>query len=568
MNTFLRTTLGSLLAAALLVALVAGISCKRPKEPTEAPAEAPKEPSVRLYLVSTLAGAMEPCGCRKDMLGGVDHAAALIEGAKGQAPHSVVLGAGPMFFLNPQLTAEKRQQDLWKAHGIASALRDMNLAAWAPGVNDLAEGVQELAKLRAEAGAKIVAANLSIQGVPTVSTHVVEVGGVKLGLTGISQLPNAPGLELREAKPALEAARAELQRRGADVFIALLAVDRGDALRLAEAVSGFHVLVVGKPLDKGESNDAPTPPVLVGDTLVAQAPNHLQSLAVVDLFIRGKQLTFADGSGIREAERRTGLERRVKELETRIAEWKKSGKVAAKDLAAREADLAAKRKQLAALNENDTPPKGSFFKYELRDVREGLGSNQQVLARMRDYYKQVNQHNKLAFKDRKPEPAASGEAHYVGGQRCIECHEEAHEFWKTTGHAKAYETLEVDFKEFNLDCVSCHVTGYEKPGGSTVTFVENLKDVQCEECHGPGSIHVEKEDDEYITLTPEKTLCAKCHHPPHVADDWDVDEAWKHIIGEGHGGEAAAAPTEPAGGSTVVPPGAPPPNPAPLGTSG
>ena len=44
-------------------------------------------------------------------------------------------------------------------------------------------------------------------------------------------------------------------------------------------------------------------------------------------------------------------------------------------------------------------------------------------------------------------------------------------------------TLTTQFKEFNLDCVGCHVTGYGRPGGSTVTHVEKLKDVQCEACH-------------------------------------------------------------------------------------
>ena len=39
--------------------------------------------------------------------------------------------------------------------------------------------------------------------------------------------------------------------------------------------------------------------------------------------------------------------------------------------------------------------------------------------------------------------------------------------WDGTPHAHAYATLEKGFKEFNLDCVSCHVTGYGKPGGSS-----------------------------------------------------------------------------------------------------
>ena len=69
------------------------------------------------------------------------------------------------------------------------------------------------------------------------------------------------------------------------------------------------------------------------------------------------------------------------------------------------------------------------------------------------------------------------------------CHEEARKVWDKTAHARAYATLSKEFKEYNLDCVSCHVTGYEKPGGSTVTLNDIARDVQCEECHGPGQAH-------------------------------------------------------------------------------
>ena len=104
-------------------------------------------------------------------------------------------------------------------------------------------------------------------------------------------------------------------------------------------------------------------------------------------------------------------------------------------------------------------------------------------------------------------------------------------------HAKAYPTLVRQNKQYNLECVGCHVTGYEAPGGSTVAHVEKLENVQCEVCHGPGSRHVEKpKEPGLIARSPEKSLCAsKCHHPPHVKPSWSVDEAWRHIIGKGHG---------------------------------
>ncbi len=541
-----------------LLSFAAAISCKR--TPSKEPTEVPKVPDVRFYLSSTLAGAMEPCGCRKDMLGGVDHAAAMLAKGKQEAPNSVVLGAGPLFFLNPELTADKRQQDLWKAHGIAASLADMGLAAWSPGVNDLAAGSDELARLKQESRAALLAANLQIPGVPTEVTRIIDVGKRKVGIAGVVDWEKAApllGKEVKRSDPQaeLQKARDQLRAQGADILVALISAPRGKALRLAEAVDGFQLAVVGKPLDRGEGNDAPTPPITVGDTLVVEAPNHLQSIAVVDLFVAGDDLSFNDGSGIEAEEKKRSLQRRIAELTTRLAVWKERGKFDPKDVKARQADLDAMKKEFSTLEKPRPTPEGSFFRYDLRDVRESNGSNEQVLARMRGYYKQVNEYNREAFKDRKPEPVGKGQPAYAGAKQCVECHEEAYEFWTKTGHARAYATLEVDFKEFNLDCVSCHVTGYEKPGGSTVTFVEGLKDVQCEACHGPGTFHVKEEDTDLITLTPDESVCKKCHHAPHVADDWDVKEAWRHIIGKGHGdpGDGSAlGPTYGGGGAANV----------------
>jgi Cytochrome c554 and c-prime len=148
----------------------------------------------------------------------------------------------------------------------------------------------------------------------------------------------------------------------------------------------------------------------------------------------------------------------------------------------------------------------------------------------------VNDANKVAFADRKPKAPAKGDAGYVGVEACTNCHDDARKVWDGTSHARAYATLEKGFKEFNLDCVSCHVTGYDKPGGSTVTFVDKLKDVQCEECHGPGSLHARKPDKKgLITLKPDPQSCvSQCHHPPHV-ENFDPVAKMELILGPGHG---------------------------------
>jgi hypothetical protein len=525
-----------------------------------------KEPNVRLYVTSTLAGAMEPCGCRKDMLGGVDHAAALLRKGNNEAPDSLVLAVGPLFFMEPEVTASngaKDQQDRWKADAIAAAVNKWGLAAWVPGVNDFSRGPEVFNTLRERAGGAVLAANLRADGIQTSATRVVVVGGTKIGLAGVTVLgvkeplrvPNAPDepgakpgtttagaaatklvLSEGDARSALLAALGELSEQDVAAKVALIAAPRGEALRLIEAVSGFDVALVGKPKDSGDSNDAPIPPMLVGNTLVVQGPNHLQAMAVVDLYTRGvKGAPFADGTGIALSERKESLTTRIADLTKRLEEWRVAGKVGAADIEARSKDLAAMEAELASLPSSPPQPSGNFFRYELRQVNEGLGAEPDVFERMRSYYRRVNEHNREAFKDRKPLPPEPGRASFVGELVCETCHVSAADFWKTTRHAHAYRTLASDFKEYNLDCVGCHVTGYEAPGGSTVTFVDNLKDVQCENCHGPGSIHAKEKSKTTITRVPNETLCSKCHHPPHVVDDWDVKQAWGQILGPGHG---------------------------------
>jgi hypothetical protein len=525
----------SRLLAVVLMALCLASGCKCNTEAATVP---PRTPTIRLYAISSLAGAIEPCGCVKDMLGGVDHAAAFVRSQAEQAPESLVLGAGPMFFMNVEPDPKRDAQDQFKADALAAALRDVGLSAWAPGANDWAGGGGRFQELASKAGAAALAANLSGPHAGTEPTRVFDVGRIKVGVAGVSEpavkgkYPD--GVSAVDARAAAEKARLTLTAQGAKLRVLLAALPRGQALRLAEAVPGFHVVIAGKPFDQGESNDPPNPPELIGKTLVVELPNHLQSVGVIDFFVRNDSYDFADGSGIADQRERQSLESRVAELRRRIAENSAANK---EDLAARQRELAGLERELSAMRVSGVPERGSFFMYKEVEIREKLGSDPRVASRLAEFYRQVNDHNREAFKDWTPEPAADGQSGYIGIERCSTCHQEERAFWNRTAHASAYSTLVRQHKEFNLECTSCHVTGYAKPGGSTVTHVDGLRDVQCEVCHGPGSRHATNPGDaSLIVRTPARTACVECHHPPHVKADWSVDESWKKIIGPGHGG--------------------------------
>jgi hypothetical protein len=103
---------------------------------------------------------------------------------------------------------------------------------------------------------------------------------------------------------------------------------------------------------------------------------------------------------------------------------------------------------------------------------------------------------------------------YVSGTACMECHAEIVEGWKTTPHARAFETLKNQGEEKlkNPGCVKCHVVGFDKDGGFIdMDLTPELKGVQCECCHGPGRRHAESQDPADIVGKPGEAVCRACH---------------------------------------------------------
>ncbi len=511
---------------------------------TTATSETPgaTSPTVRLYLLSNVAGALEPCGCSKDQLGGAKHLAAFVTNEKSKVKDSLLLGAGPLFYQEPVTTGDKTSQSQWKADALAVAVRDMGLFAWAPGGNDFGAGLPTFEQLATTTKASFLAANVSGSG--ALSGHKIhEAQGYKIGIVGVSvPSPSPGGLTIKSAAETLASEISKARAEGARIVVALVALPRGEAVQLVDKVPGIDVLVVGKPNEKGDINDQPKSPTIVGETLVVETSNHLQTIAVLDLYLRdgaggAEPIKLSDAGGIAKAEELVTIQMQIRDLEARINGWEKDKNVRTDDLAARRKDLEKLRQRKASLEGTaDTPPTGSFFRYSLVEVRQGLGEDPAVASAVLGYYKRVNDHNRTTLQNRVPSPAPEGEAHFVGVEECTKCHTAERAVWDKTPHAKAYPTLEEKFVEFNLDCVSCHVTGYDRPGGSTVTHVETLKNVQCEVCHGPGSKHIDAKDNVgFITRKPDPKSCVtECHHPPHV-EGFDPVSKMINVLGPGHG---------------------------------
>ena len=172
------------------------------------------------------------------------------------------------------------------------------------------------------------------------------------------------------------------------------------------------------------------------------------------------------------------------------------------------------------------------FGYDVTPIHWDLPEEAAVAAEMARYNQELKAIN-LAAAGTLP-PAKPGEAVYVGAARCLECHEQVEAFWAKNEHAHAWETLEKDQKTFDLECVSCHVTGYGRPGGSILGALKNLTSVQCEACHGPGSRHVEAGDTAAILRSPGPDVCTTCHNPKH-STGFDYKKYRARLLVPGHG---------------------------------
>jgi hypothetical protein len=493
-------------------------------------------PTLRLVLVTDLAGVVEPCGCTRDQLGGIGHFAAWLSRERTRLAATVLASAGPQFFMDMRLSGDGADQARARATVIARLMHALDWAAFAPASSDWADGEGELTKLAELSGATALRADDAVDA-PWATVSVREVGGLRIGFVGVLSQTDAGATASARASVRRGFDRAKAM--GANAVVALAAVGRGEAKRIADAVPELLAVVVGSASSTGEQNVPAPEPERVGNVAIVQAANHLQSVAVLDIYLRdpiepGGIVKLSDGTGIELAAARSAVERRREELRTKIAVWERDPAVLPSDLQARRQDLAELDDEARRLEAARAPAKGNYYRSTIQEIRDTLGSDPAAEQELASYYKAVNEHNRTAFADRLPLAAGPTEAGYVGGEACATCHADARNVWLRTRHASAYATLERASKEFNLDCVSCHVTGYEKPGGSSVTHVEKLRNVQCESCHGPGSKHVLAPSVANLVAAPAPSTCLECHRPPHV-ENFNPAQRMASILGPGHG---------------------------------
>lgn len=466
-----------------------------------------------LLFTGDLWGQLEPCGCSADMRGGVDRMASYVREIRAAGP-TLLVDAGDALHDTLEAPPEMKAQADRRAAAMVRSLVSMGIDAKASFERDGGEAFPP----------EVVLAGPSLK----------EVGGVRVGLAPFDALPTEAGAAEADAA-ALRARVLAARKLGADVVVALVHGTRDRVIALAsdsgaDLVVGSHI----RDLAEGEKARA-----ALGKIPVFFTQARGQSLLRIDLVLRGDgPLHVVEGEQERDAEIES-IGERIRSYEQRLSHLASDAEKA--PFRRKVEELQARRRTLAE-GVAPTPATGSYLAHRFVPVTQDRPSDGDVKGILTTYDREVAAAN-LAFakaQNKVCEQAPAGEAGYVGGAACASCHQAAHDFWKQTRHAKAYATLEDANKQYDLACVSCHVTGWEKPGGACrVDEVDTRKDVTCESCHGPGSLHVANPVAAKLERKAPEATCRGCHTTDH-STGFDYSAYISRILGPGHGAPVAA----------------------------
>jgi hypothetical protein len=159
------------------------------------------------------------------------------------------------------------------------------------------------------------------------------------------------------------------------------------------------------------------------------------------------------------------------------------------------------------------------FGSENQGLEESVAEDQEILRMINATNEKSKQLREEARKAREAEvqKKLTGER-YLGDENCRNCHGSQFEQWSASPHARAFATLQhpLPGKPLTADCVGCHTTGYQQGGfvpdaahpGALPASEPSLANVQCEACHGMGTMHQRTGKVEV-----SESVCRRCHTP-------------------------------------------------------
>ncbi|KFE69636.1 5'-nucleotidase [Hyalangium minutum] len=274
-----------------------------------------------LILTGDNRGEIAPCGCKQEPQGGLARRKTAIDAERAQGLPMVLMDAGNALFKEPSRSTDPLVQQ--RAELVLDQMEAQGTVAMAVGTRDLSQGLAYLQKATKAHSKKmkLLSANLVDKSgkAPFAPSLVVEAGGLKVGVVGVSAEGTPPGEPSLTGRPPKEAALAEArklrQSRKVDVVVVLAAIPYPEAVKLAilanEAVDFVVQSHDAKGLGIGE---------LVGTHAAIFPAGELgKQITRLELSVDGPGPSVDLGSGSRAREQLRVVEDNLHKATTRLA---------------------------------------------------------------------------------------------------------------------------------------------------------------------------------------------------------------------------------------------------------
>ncbi|MFM7059113.1 MAG: multiheme c-type cytochrome [Planctomycetota bacterium] len=459
------------------------------------------KPAAVLVVTGEQQGYFEPCGCTASQLGGMTRRAGLFRKLRDLSwdVRGVDLGS---------VSSRTGVQAQLKFETTLQALRELGYVALGVGPEELRLDPGYLLSQHLTDGEDFlgfVSANLTFFGTRDLGTplalRILDVGGVRIGITSVLSetlrnqvLPAgspAGDAEWTSPEESLSSVMREFDAQQVQFRVLLSQATLEESRQIARTFPQFNLVVCAQGFGDGESE-----PELVGSVRLIQAGEKGKTAGVIGIYP-------------------ASVEQPV-------------------------------RFELVTLN-------GDRF-----------GDDPAMIELMQQYQQRLREQRLVSAEAPVRHPSG---ASFVGARKCGECHSKAFAVWEKSAHAHALESLDPakarrgaerlhGIQRFHdPECLACHVTGWDsrdyvrfETGFLNQEFAADqaeqglerlLAGNQCENCHGPGSRHVEliesgadastAAQSVRVTLQQARdTACYRCHDGEN-SPEFDFDRYWQQV---------------------------------------
>ncbi len=429
---------------------------------------------------------------------------------KNKLPTLKVDGGGLLFDRLPPAPYELEQKKITAA-GIIKAYNRLGYAAVGVASLDLAGGLDFLQELEKKSRFAWLSANLVDRETgrtffrPYIS---VDVGGARVAVIGLTGMRiSSAGLldnkaEIKSWNEVLPPLVAELERSH-DFIVLLTDLSSADCLDLARQLPRLGLIV------NASGENLKLARLISATTILAATDKQGRNFGSLEIFWNaGGGWSTGENYYMQLQDKQADLERtrgQIEQIRLRPEAVSRVGNMK------RRADML--ELEIGELKQKLLGTPASFFTNTFYSMVPEVANDPEIMALVEETKKEVSalageKAVKLA------ETATYRPTGFTGSSACGACHQPAMLKWRTTGHASAYTTLVRKNRQFDFDCLPCHVTGIDSDNADRVLALSpEFRGVSCEACHGPGRRHAESQEVKTGPVTEE--VCRRCHVAEH-----------------------------------------------------